>query len=242
MKEYKVNDPSNAELVVTITTRGPQSKASKSPGVIQRLAGSRPATKTTTAATLPLPEELLYSSQLDWSIEGQSIVQALASDYLTGDNVPTKGEITNVLLKRILAQAGSAFGVKSALQRQGVATDPLKEIFFSGANNRSFTWNWKLAPKNAKEATTIEEMIKALQVAATPSSKQFGLFNIPDEFHVTFPSKLKLPKIKPCVCNEISVNYFDGGKARFQKDGHPSFIMLTMQLTELEIPLKKDFQ
>lgn len=195
------------------------------------------------AATLPFPDRFVYPNDLDWSIEDRSVIQKIGADVINnGIEDVDVGTAASNIIGRTLNSATDVFGTREAARNRGIANDPLKEIFFQGSQNRTFQFEWRLYPLNSGEAVQIDNFIRSMKISILPQSAGLGLLRIPDEVLITFPSDLRLPPIKPAVCNSFSVDYTGEGKPRFQKDGYASFIRLSMSITEIEVAKREDFQ
>jgi len=141
----------------------------------------------------------------------------------------------------VLNKIKEAGGPSSESITQGIGgrvLNPYKEQIFKGVGMRSFTFRWKLVPRNSKEQVRIHNIIKALRyyslpdytsssgLAAGADDDQGGLDmqnNLNDRW-LTVPNiyNLKwlygkdapiqsLPKIKPAVLKNITVNYTPEG-------------------------------
>ena len=190
-------------------------------------------------STLPLPNELIFQTELDWAVESKSPVQQLGQNWPEAMQALSKenlAQTTRNLFERVKSVAGSPAGANWYLQRQGVALNPMKGVFFNGVNHRQFTWTWDFAPKNAAEAKAITEFFNRIEQASLPDvSEDELLFRIPDAFEIQFDPTLKLPKIFDCVCVSMTPNFTGAGNPRFQKDGYASFMQFTLAFLELSI-------
>lgn len=120
----------------------------------------------------------------------------------------------------------------------GVILNPYTEQIFKGIGMRNFSFQWKLVPRNSAEQYRIHQIIKALRYYSLPDyTKSSGIaeqdaqgktnetFAGLSDRWLTVPNifKLKwvyqspeteiqsLPKIKPCVLKNITVNYTPDG-------------------------------
>lgn len=195
-------------------------------------------------ATMPLPEQLApYVSDLDWSVEERSPIQALGANMSDSfdKTLSNLGATAASVLKRITIDATDAFGSRSIAERRyGIAVDPLKEIFFNGISNRTYSFSWKFQPKNSTESKTLMDMIKELEAAIQPKKLDLGLFRIPDRFEIEFAEDLNLPSITSVVCTNISTDYSAAGSPRFFKDGNPAFVNLSLSFTEIEVRAEEE--
>ena len=129
---------------------------------------------------------------------------------------------------------------------------------------RSFDFTWKLVPRSRDEQKTIQELIKFIRQAAMPNtSDKFGShsgvvnesrykatdrwFTIPNLFSIKWKvgkDEIKsLPKLKKCVCRNISVEYTpDNVWATHMGDDGPAPVAynLTASFGETEVITSTD--
>ncbi len=137
----------------------------------------------------------------------------------------------------LLKELSKVTGVNAEAVTQGAAgvvLNPYKEQIFQGLGMRNFNFTWKLVPRNATEQLRIHNIIKALRYYALPMySGKTGLAEDPDagqdlggltDRWLTVPNTFQLkwiyangvdiqslPKIKPCVLKNVTVNYTPDG-------------------------------
>lgn len=135
----------------------------------------------------------------------------------------------------------NSLGVNSDALTQGIAgkvLNPYREQIFKGVGMREFTFQWKLVPRNEAEQLRIHNIIKALRYFSLPdysgqsafeSEGQGALVNetafnelsdrwltVPKIFNLAWEHSgdkpiQSLPKIKPCVLKNVSVNFTPDG-------------------------------
>lgn len=202
-------------------------------------SGNVTATRQLSATiTLPLPKELEFASSFDWSLEDRSLLSnaignlnAPNSSRAVTDNPMTT--IQSVLMRSVI-NGTSALGGESLARNAGYAVQPLKEIFFNGLSNRTFSWSWEFRPKNAQEANSINQLMRKIRIDAHPEKLAFGLYALPNEFEITWLN-CKLPKIKTCICTSVPEDYAAIGEPRFFEDGNPAFTRMQLSFSEIEI-------
>lgn len=128
----------------------------------------------------------------------------------------------------------------------GLAQNPQVELLFKNIQNREFLFDFKFAPRNAKEAAVIRNIIKEFRFHAAPEipNNASGRYFIPpSEFDIEFMiGKLpnnNLPKISTCVLQGIDVNYGSAGQWTAFQDGMPVEISMQLRFKEVEIMHKK---
>jgi len=128
----------------------------------------------------------------------------------------------------------------------GLAQNPQIELLFKSIQNRQFLFDFKLAPRNKKEAMAIIKIIQAFRFHAAPeipdgSSGRY--FIPPSEFDIEFmlgnSRNPNLPKISTCVLEGIDVNYASIGQWSAFEDGMPVEVSLQLRFKETEILHKK---
>lgn len=172
---------------------------------------------------------------------------AVTEEFLNGANVDSLSPMLTELASR-LAQGSGLIGdagvLKDAgLQALGYATNPQLEVLYEKTELRNFSFEFKMTPRNAKEAEGIREIVKKLKYHASPEYiANQGRFVIPPSyFDITFKFKgkenLNIPmRISTCALTSIDVDY-GGGLEQFAShaDGHPITITLLIQFTEMEM-------
>jgi hypothetical protein len=152
-----------------------------------------------------------------------------------GENLTTLAQ--NGLAGMVLSKLSQkSIGISGEALTQGMAgkvLNPYKEQIFRGVGMRNFSFTWKLVPRNESEQIKIDNIIKALRYYALPNysgtsafeGEEGNTFNelsdrwlsVPRIFRLNWVynetnNEIKtLPKIKPCVLTNISVNYTPDG-------------------------------
>jgi hypothetical protein len=144
-------------------------------------------------------------------------------------------------LSGMIASALNSAGINSDALTQGIGgkvLNPYREQIFGGIGMREFTFQWKLVPRNKAEQKRIHNIIKVLRYFALPnysgqtvfeSTRTDALidesaFNELSDRWLTVPKifdlqwtyfdkdEIKsLPKIKPCVLKNVTINYTPDG-------------------------------
>ncbi len=152
-----------------------------------------------------------------------------------GENLTTLAQngLAGMVLKNL---SEKSIGISGEGLTQGIAgkiLNPYKEQIFRGIGMRNFSFTWKLVPRNESEQIKIDNIIKALRYYALPNysgtsafeGEEGNTFNelsdrwlsVPRIFRLNWVyneanNEIKtLPKIKPCVLTNISVNYTPDG-------------------------------
>ena len=146
--------------------------------------------------------------------------------------------------------------------------NPYIEQVFGGMDLRSFDFSWKLVPRSRDEQKTIHQLIKFIRQAAMPAtSDKFGShsniinesragygdtdrwFTVPNLFNIKWKvgknEITSLPKLKKCVCRNISVEYTpDNVWATHMGDDGPAPVAynLTASFGETEVITSTDIR
>lgn len=127
------------------------------------------------------------------------------------------------------------------LASQRYAKNPMKEVKFSGMDFRTFTFPFLFSPKNAADSAQLKVLTDVLRYYALPEFAGGRLFYIfPGVFRVQFmigsDENTWIPKIGASVMTSITLNYSANGTTWSTfSTGAPTFVSMTMNLTEIEI-------
>jgi len=147
--------------------------------------------KTLSTILLPVPNDINYSDQLDWSTNNAGILgkmlPALAGAAASGQgNVgdliskTARGGIPEFLLSTIKALPGPMQQISSESLTQGIGgkiLNPYVEQIFKGIGMREFNFSWKLVPRNSSEQSKIHNIIKALRYYSLPNYSTAGVID-----------------------------------------------------------------
>lgn len=200
----------------------------------------RPASRELTATvTLPMPQELQFTSSFDWSAESRSMVQNFVGNFNAGEE--SIGQIAENGISSLTPVAMrtldnlDTFGGSSILRNAGYATDTLKEMFFRGHDHRSFNWSWDLSPRNAKEAESMMKLMRKMEIDAHPERFARGVNILPNEYEISWLNA-KLPLVAKCVCTGVVNDYAaSGAGTRFKFDGFSAFMTMSLSFREIEL-------
>jgi len=152
-----------------------------------------------------------------------------------GTNLQTLAQngLAGMLLKQL---SEKSIGISGEALTQGIAgkvLNPYKEQIFGGVSMRNFNFTWKLVPRSESEQIKIDNIIKALRYHALPNYSGTSAFegeegnsfnelsdrwlSVPRIFNLNWVynnnnNDIKsLPKIKPCVLTNVSIDYTPDG-------------------------------
>ena len=161
----------------------------------------------------------------------------------------TLDDIKNVALNKLTASALGIFGgnvtVNQLLARQsGEIINPNMELLFDAPTIRGFKFQFKMTPRNRREAEQIRLIIRAFKRNMAPKAKggtetENGWFlKTPNVFELRYRTGNKdhdyLHKFKQCLLTDISVNYTGDGVYSTYEDGSPVSYLMDLSFKELE--------
>ena len=145
--------------------------------------------------------------------------------------------------------AGAEGAEQLAKKAFGEADNPYMEVLFDAMQLRTFTYNFKFAPRNQQEAYEVQKIIQLFRFHMAPElrpgvNRYLGL---PSQFdiHYMFLSKdgqasenNYYNRIATCVLQDCKVNYTPNGVKSFE-DGGPTQTTMALTFKETEL-LTKD--
>jgi len=125
-------------------------------------------------------------------------------------------------------------GVSAA---SGYSVNPLLFMTFQKPNYKEHSLSWSFTPNTEQESNTLVDIINYLKFNSLP--KQVlggGIYEYPNILFVRlFPKDEFTMKFRPCAVNGVSVDYNGAGVPSFFKNGAPTVVNLTLQLTEIQL-------
>lgn len=215
-------------------------------------------TKTEGDIVMYMPFSLTEAYQVTWQGGAMGIFGAmggaLADAAATKSIAPVMAQLSGTNLKGAAAETvgnilGAKLGNDSIPKKMlkemgnGVAVNPHWELFFEGVQPRTFSFDFKLSPKNASEADAIQKIIKMFKTFAAPNSNVGGsrrYWGYPSMFEIEYWNSEKLHKLKPCALTNIAVNYSGDGTNHTFYDGSPLQTDLTLSFMEGELLTRQD--
>ena len=146
--------------------------------------------------------------------------------------------------------AGQAVGSNIQARATGQVINPNMELLFSGPRMRTFNFDFRLTPREKKEAEMIKKIIRSFKMNMAPQRSSSNLFLLsPNIFKLEYIFSDKgntqelhpyLNKFKPCAMTNFTVNYTpDGSYATYGEDGSLTSYAISMSFSELE-PIYQD--
>jgi len=120
----------------------------------------------------------------------------------------------------------------------GVSHNPHLAMFFDNIDFRTFTFDFKMAPRNSAEAKQIREITNLFKYAASPAMvdvKTGVYFAYPNVFDITFFNDAQTHKIARSALTGVSINHAASGVNSTFYDDYPVETSINLTFTELEI-------
>ena len=145
--------------------------------------------------------------------------------------------------------AGQAVGANITGRAGGLVVNPNLELLFTGPNLRTFSYSYKLTPRDSKESEEIKKIIlffkKAMAVQKSSTSlflKTPSVFKLEYIYGKTGGQHPFLNKIKTCALTSFNVDYTpDGTYMTYNDDGSMTSYNISMSFSELEPIYREDY-
>ena len=214
----------------------------------------RPKGETIGSVILPVPNSVQDGNQTSWgsgTMTPVDMAKANVVKSLLGDEGGSKAgqEIENVM-NQAQTEPMMNEGLKSYFTEQltgttdllsrttGSVLNPNMELLFKGPALRSFTFSWKMSPRDQKESIEIAKIIRMFKQSMAPQKTDAGLFlKAPSIYKLTFNQGTGrhkfLPRMKECALNNCAVNYTPDGS--YMTYDNSAMVALEMSLSFQEM-------
>ena len=162
--------------------------------------------------------------------------------------------LNSTLSSKVLSSAGVQVSPEAILARgYGVIPNANMELLFQSPALRSFSFNWKMTPRDEDEARVIRYIIRFFKqgMAARKTSGSAGESSLylgtPNVFHIQYKTNQDqnmegLNRIKTCACTGCSINYTPDGVWSAYEEGQPVSTIMALRMQELEPVYDTDYQ
>jgi hypothetical protein len=125
----------------------------------------------------------------------------------------------------------------------GVAPNQFLTVLLKGPAYKKHDFTWTLSPRNRAESENIRQIIYFLKGAMLVRRPTLGFFLPPKIFTPKFNKNDNyLYKFKPCVLENLSVNYSpSGAPAFYSQTGAPDAVELKLSFLEIEFWFSEDY-
>lgn len=219
-------------------------------------------TRTTSTIDLYMPPQIQTSYQSEWNASELGVLGAGIDAWNGLFNNDGMGAAAKQAWETIKQSSGSMMAntLAGAIQAitpvnakdaksfaQSSTSNPYMEVIFNGVQHRTFSFTFKMIPRNRFEQEDIRRIVQEFKFHSAPEYK-FGNQNLymrfPSEFDITFIHKNTenpwLFKISTCALTNVSVNHSPEGQYAAHADGAPFATELTLEFTELVLLSKED--
>lgn len=189
------------------------------------------------AIALHMPNQLAVSYSVDW--EGADI----ANQLILSNKFGGEGQINMLKGAKIaaLAKTFTASPAGNMLSAQtGQAANSKKEMMFKNTNFRSFTFDYKFAPRDQDELLYVQNIIKMFKFHMHPEYEPDTgnfLYIYPSEFDILYyhdnTENMNIHRHTSCVLASMNVSYTPNGNFAAFKDGSAIEISMSLQFKEL---------
>jgi hypothetical protein len=220
--------------------------------------GKRQTKRLSAAIQLPMPNNLMTPYSVDWGTDDTKMfdlalrIPGMAAraggKLLTGDfeGLAKEGSGAADLAASAALSVNSALGSGGVSAASGLASNPKKEMIFSGVDFRNFTMDYLFYPKSMAETLYVKNIIDMLKFHMYPEykSKERFTFIYPSEFDITFfvgtegKENPWVNRVATSVLTNMAVNYTPQGVWAVHADGSPVMIQLSLTFKELSIITK----
>lgn len=215
------------------------------PGETKEPQFSRPQKRLQAAIALYVPNELNIRYSASWAEEDTAEFQAFARGAQEEGRALGGSFRSGIVQEALGALAlnkgpgGGSLGIGS-----GLAANPKKEQAFKNVDFRTFTFDYRFAPRSETEAQNVLNIIRALKYHMHPElSKNGFLYIYPSEFDIVYykgnTENLNIHRHTSCVLTEMNVNYTPNGVFSTFPNGMPTQINVTMTFKELMLLSKE---
>lgn len=208
-------------------------------GLVARESGgfSQPVKRLKTAIALHMPSQISTTYGVNYSEAEMPMsfmaVQALADADGLGNTANTAASIGAALT----LTGSSAADAMSKLSK--LASNPTTEMIFKSVDTRTFTFNYKFAPKSEAEAKNVLNIIQEFKFHMHPEFKDTTgfLYIYPSEFDIVYYSGFaendNIHRHTSCVLMNMVVNYSPNGVFSTFDNGMPTQIEISLAFKEL---------
>ena len=214
----------------------------------------RPKGPTIGSVILPMPSAIQDGNKTEWGSGSMTPAQMAASGAvkaMLGDK-GAKGAVEEA--QKSLAQFTAGGGEKAMenffteqlpgatdlLSRtEGAVMNPNMELLFKGPSLRSFSFSWKMSPRDRKESIEIAKIIRLFKQSMAPQKTSKDLFlKAPSIYELVYRSGTNnnrfLPIMKTCALVDCAVNYTpDGSFMAYDNDSMVAYEM-SLSFQEME--------
>ena len=189
------------------------------------------------------------TDKIDFTELKDNITNRLTAGLGGGDKETAIATASDVITKKLVSEAVNIFGANVTTQQllarsSGEILNPNMELLFSDVTVRNFRFNFKLTPRNPKEAEQVKLIIRAFKRNMAPQAQGgvqgAGNFFLrsPNVFKIRYRSGNKdhpfLNKFKQCFLTGVQTTYTGEGVYSTYDDRTPVSIILDLSFKEIQ--------
>ena len=189
------------------------------------------------------------AEKIDFTALKDQVSNRLTAGLGGGDKEAAMATATDVITKKLISEAVNIFGANVTTQQllarsNGEILNPNMELLFSDVTIRNFRFNFKLTPRNPKEAQQVKLIIRAFKRNMAPQAQGgvqgAGNFFLrsPNVFKIRYRSGNKdhpfLNKFKQCFLTGVQTTYTGEGVYSTYDDRTPVSILLDLSFKEIQ--------
>ena len=204
---------------------------------------------------LPIPRELKEQFANDINPKGMGTLAGGLADIGTdvfrgGGGDRARNQMPALVYSYAVQKIGDLIEGSTEVLGQfgGAVPNPHMQALFSGVQLRTHSFQWTFSPRNAVESRQLQQMIFELKKYSLPAFSNLGTAALQYPPLVDIELQLwkakgeDLIKFKPCLVQNISVNYSPQGLPSFFKGTkQPTFIQISIDFMETEIQTAYDY-
>lgn len=227
-------------------------------------------TKSLGTVVLPMHPGISESNSVGWGEDNLNAIQiagaglagkaienlsnmdpaAAATQFMSGLSAEAQKLLSDSgLTANVIATyfAGQAVGANIFTRGTGQVINPNLELLFTGPNLRTFSYSYKLTPRDSDEAQAIKSIIRFFKKNMAPKKTTTGLFlKTPNVFKLKYifangDQHPFLNNIKTCALTSFNVDYTPDGSYMTYGDGSMTSYQISMQFNELDPIYHNDF-
>jgi len=212
------------------------------------------------AIFLPIPSGIQDDNRVGWNKDEADPVKLAMADFANQTMVKgisgakaSLGNISETLKNnKGIKDAVSAqltknlTGVNVLGRKEGAVINSNIELLFSGPELRTFTFTFKLSPRDKDEAKTIQKIIRTLkQGMSAKKAADFLFVKSPHTFFLGYYKGAELQpymnRFKECALTSMSVEYAPDGPFATFTDGSMTSYGMSLTFQELEPVFDNDY-
>ena len=212
------------------------------------------------AIFLPIPSGIQDDNRVGWNKDEADPVKLAMADFanqtITGGVEGAKASLGNIsatlknnkgIKDAVSAQlTKNLTGVNVLGREQGAVINSNIELLFSGPELRTFTFTFKLSPRDKTEAQNILKIIRTLkQGMSAKKAADFLFVKSPHTFFLGYYKGAELQpymnKFKECALTNMSVQYAPDGPFATYTDGSMTSYGMSLTFQELEPIFDNDY-